>query len=101
MRDFATSPAPSYSGYLARRYLRCSESSFIHSPGQEPRAQALFPHHISRGPCVDSVNSPRFARLRVIHPPITMENENKKTAANRLFFSSNNQINGPSGAKIR
>src|SRR5215813_1496147 len=101
MRDFPTSPAPSYSGCLARRYLRCSESSFIHSPGQEPRAQALFPSHTTSGPSVDSVNSPSLARLRVIHPPTTMENDNRKTAANRLFFSSSNQMNGPGGTKIR
>src|SRR6266540_3708977 len=98
MRDFATSPAPSYSGYLARRYLLCSESSFIHSPGQAPRAQALLPHHISCGPCVDNVNAPIVTRLRVIHPPTTMENDNRKRAANRLFFSSSNQMNGPSAA---
>src|SRR6266498_955109 len=101
MRDFATSPAPSYSGYLARRYLLCSESSFIHSPGQAPRAQALLPHHISCGPCVDNVNAPIVTRLRVIHPPTTMENDNRKRAANRLFFSSSNQMNGPSAANIR
>src|SRR6266540_4278069 len=101
MRDFATSPAPSYSGYLARRYLLCSESSFIHSPCQAPRAQALLPHHISCGPCVDNVNAPIVTRLRVIHPPTTMENDNRKRAANRLFFSSSNQMNGPSAANIR
>src|SRR5262245_30017294 len=101
MRDFATSPAPSYSGYLARRYLRCSESSFIHSPGQEPRAQALFPSHNTSGPSVDNVNSPTLDRLRAIQPPTTKVNDNRKTAANRLLFSSHNQMNGPSGTKIR
>src|SRR5262245_52243463 len=101
MRDFATSGAPSYSGYFVRIYLRCSESSFIHSPGQAPRAQALFPHHTTSGPSVDSVNSPRLARLRVIQPPTTTENDKRKTVANRLFFSSNNQIKGPNGVKIR